>query len=528
VSKNLLVGVDVGTGSARAGLFTPDGKLLNRKEFPIRMRRTGANFAEHDSNDIWSATCAAVRAVIAEADADPDDVVGIGFDGTCSLVFRNVHGEPVSVSSDGKDCWDTMVWLDHRALAEAEECTRTGHEVLDSIGGVMSPEMEIPKLMWLKRHLPQSWARSAQVYDLADFLSWKATGSNARSRCTLATKWTYQTQGEEGWRTDFLEQVGLADLFERTGVPERATDVGADLGPLTEDAAKELGLSTTCRVGAGVVDAYAGALATLGSLAGQPQELVRNCALIAGTSSCVMSMAPAMQPITGVWGPHQGSILPGLWQLEGGQSASGALLDHIVQMHSAGGEPTAARHAEIINRINVLRGLEGDGFARRLHVLPDFHGNRSPLADPNALGVISGLALESDFDSLCRLYWRTCVAIVLGIRHILVSLNAANYQIDTIHLIGGHARNPLLMELYADATGCTVLEPISPDATLLGMAMIAAHAAGLYPSLEAACRAMEQGSRAHHPRAEKRASYDRQYNIFLTMLEHRQVLDRME
>ncbi|WP_367916708.1 FGGY-family carbohydrate kinase, partial [Leadbetterella sp. DM7] len=91
-----------------------------------------------------------------------------------------------------------------------------------------------------------------------------------------------------------------------------------------------------------------------------------------------------------------GTILENFWQLEGGQSASGALLDHIVQWHGAGGEPTPELHAAIVARIMGLREAEGVALADRLHVLPDFHGNRSPLADPNALGVISGLTLDSD------------------------------------------------------------------------------------------------------------------------------------
>lgn len=191
MSQNLLVGVDVGTGSARAGVFTRDGKLLGRHENPILMRRTDANFSEHDSEDIWSAVCLAVHAAMAEAKADPADVVGIGFDATCSLVVRDIRGAPVTVSKDGEDRWDTIVWLDHRALEEADECTRTGHDVLHYAGGVMSPEMEVPKLMWLKRNLPGSWARAGQMFDLADFLSWKATGSLARSQSTLTCKWTY-------------------------------------------------------------------------------------------------------------------------------------------------------------------------------------------------------------------------------------------------------------------------------------------------------------------------------------------------
>jgi FGGY-family pentulose kinase len=525
VSQELLIGVDVGTGSARAGLFDRTGKLLSRHEVPISMRRSDAHHAEHDSDEIWSSVCQAVKAILAQAKANPAAVVGIGFDATCSLVIRDADGAPVAVSADGEARWDTIVWLDHRAIAEAEECTATGHRVLTSIGGVMSPEMEVPKLMWLKRHLPQSWAQATYAFDLADFLSWKATGSNARSRCTLATKWTYQSDNEAGWQHDFFERVGLQDIVERTSIPPQATPVGADLGPLTQKAASELGLTTRCRVGAGVVDAYSGALATLGPLAQNPADLNRHCALIAGTSSCVMTMASDYAPTPGVWGPHRGSILEGYWQMEGGQSASGALLDHIVKWHSAGGVPTAERHSAIVERVQHLRTIEGADFAKRLHVVPDFHGNRSPLADPNALGVISGLTLDSDFDSLCRLYWRACVGIALGIRHILEALNTGPYAIDTIHLIGGHTKNPLLMELYAEATGCTVIVPQTPDATLLGMAMVGANAAGLYPGLAKASVAMHQGGTVHTPNKGVKTTYSRDYRIFLKMLAHRAEID---
>ena len=137
----------------------------------------------------------------------------------------------------------------------------------------------------------------------------------------------------------------------------------------------------------------------------------------------------------------------------------------------------------MIDRIRALRAEEGG--PSRLHVLPDFHGNRSPLADPQALGVISGLSLDASFDSLARLYERTAVGIVLGTRHILDALNASGYAIDHLHITGGHTQNPLLMELYADATGCTVVTAAEADAVLLGTAMAAATAAGLYPDLAA-------------------------------------------
>ncbi|HEY6632337.1 MAG TPA: FGGY-family carbohydrate kinase, partial [Rhizobiaceae bacterium] len=456
--------VDVGTGSARAGIFDRAGKVLGRAEHPILMHRPKADHAEHDSEDIWRAACHAVRGALEKAGVPPESIAGISFDATCSIVVRGADGDQVSVSVSGEKRWDTIVWLDHRALAEADECTDSGHRVLDYLGGVMSPEMATPKLMWLKRHLPGSWNQAGYMFDLADYLTYRASGSTARSQCTLSCKWTYLAHDTPGWQRDFFARVGLEDILGRGGLPDTASPVGSDLGPLTPQAAAELGLTENCRVATGVIDAYAGALGTLGGFAGEPGELNRHLALIAGTSSCVMAMSPDERPFGGGWGPYYGAALPGCWIAEGGQSATGALLDHIIRLHGAGGEATAERHRQIAERIVALRAEEGLDLAGRLHVLPDFHGNRSPLADPHALGVISGLTLDASFDGLCRLYWRTAVGIALGVRHILDTLNAGGFVIDTLHVTGGHTKNPLLMELYADAVGCTVVEPEADEA----------------------------------------------------------------
>lgn len=525
MTKSFVCAVDVGTGSARAGILDTSGTLLGRAEHPIVMNQPKADHAEHNSQDIWSAVCIAVRAAREKAGVSAEDIVGMSFDATCSLVVLNRDGGQLSVSVTGERRWDTIVWLDHRAIAEADECTASGHAVLDYIGGVMSPEMATPKLMWLKRNLPGTWHEAGYLFDLTDFLTWKATGSLARSQCTLTAKWTYLAHEETGWRRDFFETVGLSDLFEHGNLPEKASAVGTDIGTLSAEAAADLGLTENCRVGAGVIDAYAGALGVLGGFAGDQQNIGRHLALIAGTSSCVMAMSPDPQPFAGVWGPYYGAALPKLWLSEGGQSATGALLDHIIRWHGAGGEPDAAMHAKIARRVAELRMAEGDKLAARLHVLPDFHGNRSPLADPHAVGVVSGLTLDSSFDSLCKLYWRTAVGIALGVRHVLEALNENGYLIDTLHVTGGHTKNPLLMELYADATGCAVIEPLADEAVLLGTGMVAATAAGLFPDLNAACVAMQQGgrTRASNPAASGR--FDRDYKIFLEMHRQRQALD---
>jgi len=523
---DLLAAVDVGTGSARAGVFTATGRLLGRAEHPIALRRRSANEAEHDSEDIWAAATEAVRGAVAASGAKPDDIAAIAFDATCSLVVRGKHGEQVAVAPDGETRWDTIIWFDHRATAEAAECTATGDPVLQHLGGVMSPEMQLPKLMWLKRHLPASWAAMGAAFDLADFLAFRAIGSNARSQSTLACKWQWGAGGP-GWPRGFFDKIGLDDLIERGSLPEAATPPGTDLGPLTATAAAQLGLTTRTRVAAGLIDAHAGALCVLGAHASEPAKLDRYLCLVAGTSNSVLALAPDARPIAGVWGPAEGAILPGLWLLEAGQSASGALLDHVIRSHPAGGTPDAARHKAIAERIAVLRGTEGVAFGARLHVLPDFRGNRSPRAEPSALGVISGLALDTDFDSLCRLYWRTALALALGIRQNLDVLRAAGFDADRLLLAGGHARNDLLVGLYADATGLTVIEPNAPDVVLLGGAMLAATAAALYPALIGAAAAMDQGGAERAPDATSRASFDRDYRIFLEMQRQRRVIEGM-
>ncbi|BCH27457.1 FGGY-family carbohydrate kinase [Mesorhizobium sp. L-8-3] len=525
MSEALLCAVDVGTGSARAGIFDRNGRLFGRAERPIAMNRPAPGHAEHDSEDIWAAVCAAVHAARDDAGAAASDIAGIGFDATCSLVVRGRQGEQLGVSTSGETRWDTIAWLDHRALAEAEACTASRHPVLDFSGGAMSPEMQAPKLMWLKRRFPGTWANAGRFFDLADFLTLRASGSEARSLCTLTCKWTYLAHEQDGWRQDFFEEMGIPDLFERGGLPRRATPAGADLGPLTEEAAAGLGLTRACRVAAGIVDAYAGALGVLGGFAGDAAAMERHMALIAGTSSCVMTMSRGPRRFPGCWGPYFGAALPGFWLTEGGQSATGALLDHLIRWR--GGEPDAAAHARIVERVMALRAREGLDLAGRLHVLPDFHGNRSPFGDPSALGVVSGLTLDTSFDSLCRLYWRTAVAIALGVRHILDALRDNGHTPEILHVGGGHSRNPLLMELYADVTGCRVVEPSAQDAVLLGTAMLAASAAGLYPDLASACSAMHQGGTERRPDPTARIRFDRDYRVFLEMHRQRRVLDEM-
>ena len=168
--QQAFVGIDVGTSSARAGIFDENGSLLATARHPITVWHEAGSVVEQSSSEIWAACAASVRAAMAEAALPASAVKGIGFDATCSLVVVDVAGNPLTVSVSGDERRNVIVWMDHRAIAEARRVNETRDDVLRYVGGSISPEMEIPKLLWLKRHLPSTYHSAGHFFDLADYL----------------------------------------------------------------------------------------------------------------------------------------------------------------------------------------------------------------------------------------------------------------------------------------------------------------------------------------------------------------------
>lgn len=537
----LYLGIDVGTGSARAGLFDASGRRLGMASEPIQIWKPRPDFVEQSSEDIWRACGRATRRALREAGAGPEAVQGIGFDATCSLVLLDADDLPVSVSPTGNAEQNVIVWMDHRAIGEANEINATGDAVLAYVGGVISPEMETPKLLWLKRNLPVSFAKAARFLDLPDFLTYRATGADSRSHCTTVCKWTYlghEREGRGAWSREYFERIGLGELLD-----DGARRIGAQVKPLGERvgllsgrAAAELGLAPGIAVGVSIIDAHAGGIGLLGtSIAGSApseRELETRLALIGGTSSCHMAVSKEPRFVPGVWGPYFSAMLPGLWLTEGGQSATGALIDATVFGHARGpelAEQAKARGTTVYALLNEqLERLQRDAGApcaaeltRHLHVEPDHHGNRSPRADATLRGMLSGLSLDTDVDALARLYLATIQAIAYGTRDIIEALNRQGYRIDTLLATGGDAKNPVFLREHADATGCRIVLPREPEAVLLGSAVLGAVAAGHQPGVLAAMSAMSHAGSVVEPgAAPARELHDRKYQVFQAMYRH--------
>lgn len=522
IEESLILGVDIGTGSARAGLFDLSGRMIASAKAELSTWRGPGHMVEQSSEQIWDAVCRSVRAVMSEANTGPARVAGIGFDATCSLVVLGEGGVSLPVGPSEDPARDVIVWMDHRAVGQAERINAQGHDVLKYVGGRISPEMETPKLLWLKENRPEIYAKAWAFFDLADFLTWKATGDLARSTCTVTCKWTYLAH-ERRWDASYFDSIGLGDLakdgFVRIGT--QVVDPGTPMGTgLTATAASDLGLVPGTAVSAGIIDAFAGGLGTVG-IEGAPKT---HMAYVFGTSSCTITSTDEPTFMPGVWGPYYSAMVPGMWLNEGGQSAAGAAIDRLIECHPALGEAQEIARARGIPVSELLTEMllakvpslsEIVRLADGLHVVPEFLGNRAPFADPHARAAIVGLGMERDLDSLAALYLAGICGVGYGLRQIIKTQTDAGARAEKIVISGGAGQSRLIRQLLADAVGMPVMASKADEPVLLGAATLGAVAGGLFPDIPAAMAALSGLGETYLPVGGEIAKlHDRRFNAF--------------
>jgi D-ribulokinase len=523
--ERYVIGVDVGTGSARAGLFDLKGHMLSVAKRDITLFRESGSIVEQSSTEIWNAVCAIIREAVASAGVDPGHVVGLGFDATCSLVVLGEGGQPLAIGPSEEAERDIIVWMDHRAIDQAERINAKGHDVLRYVGGRISPEMETPKILWLKENRPATFAAAWQFFDLADFLTWKSTGDLSRSTCTVTCKWTYLAH-EARWDESYFEEIGLGELasegFARIGT--NIVEPGTRLGHgLTTEAAEAMGLKPGTAVAAGMIDAHAGGIGTVG-IGGKPAE---NLAYVFGTSSCTMTSTAEPVFVPGVWGPYYSAMVPGMWLNEGGQSAAGAAIDQLLSFHPAAGEATVRARAESkslpaymaeIAFTKVENASDAVELAAGLHVVPEFLGNRAPFADPHARAVIAGLGMERDFDNLVALYIAGLCGIGYGLRQIIETQAKSGASVEQVVISGGAGASPLVRQILADACGKPVVATTAEEPVLLGSAILGSVAAGVYPNVRQAMEALSTICAVHKPTCNELAQiHEQRYQAFVKL-----------
>ncbi|KAL1636512.1 hypothetical protein SLS56_001095 [Neofusicoccum ribis] len=514
------IGVDVGTGSARACIMNDHGDIVGLASENIGLWQPQTGYYEQSTTDIWRCICSSIRRALDQHNIDASTVRGVGFDATCSLaVFNSETDEPVCVTGPNFDNQDgnernVVLWLDHRPVDETVKINNTKHNLLRYVGGKMSIEMEIPKVLWLKNNMPKELFDKCKFYDLTDALTHMATGNETRSFCSVVCKQGFVPVGVDGsvkgWQEDFLKEIGLEDLCEDNfkrmggvnGVNGEYSTAGELVGLLSEKAAQDMGLPAGIAIGSGVIDAYAGWIGTVGAKvklsddelnADAPKNDVSQAftrlAAVAGTSTCHLAMSPNPVFVPGVWGPYRDVLLPDYWMAEGGQSATGELLKHMIETHPAFNEAMSVAetfNTNIYDYLNEhLREMAENQKApyiswlgRHFFFYGDLFGNRSPIADPNMKGAIIGLSSDKSLDSLALQYLGTMEFIALQTHQIVTAMNEAGHQISSIFMSGSQCQNEILMHLIAAACDMPVLIPRYVHAAVVhGAAMLGAKAA---------------------------------------------------
>src|SRR5438128_6697610 len=439
----LFLGLDVGTQSVRAALFDASGNGRAFASAPLDTVHPQPAWAEQDANQWWRAACTAVSQAVDQAEVKREQIAGIGLDCTACTV--------IPCRADGVPLRRALLWMDQRAFREAERINATSDPILRYVSGVVSPEWMLPKALWLKEHEPALYAAAERLVECTDWFMFQLVGEWLLSLNNVTVKWNY-ARPDGGWSDHLLRQVGLEDL--RSKWPDQVVPLGKGDARLSPAAAKELGLLSGIPVAQGGIDAYLGMLGLGAVSAG-------DLAMIMGSSTCHLAMSENGLFGSGMLGCYPDAVVEGLYTLEGGQTATGSILDWY-RRHFAGHEASEAertgRHVyEILDAkaAAVPPGCEG------LVCLDYWQGNRCPLKDPRARGTLWGLTLSHGPGHVFRAIYE---ATAFGTRHILEDVTKHGLKIDRIFAGGGGAKSKLWLQIQADVLGRPIHVPREAEA----------------------------------------------------------------
>lgn len=518
------IGIDYGTNSVRAlvvrcadgrepgtgVIHYPSGRqgvLLDRRDHHLARQHPG-DYLSSLERSVKHALRAAKRTRAFE----PKQVVGIGVDTTgSSPIPVDARNVPLALQRKWARNLDAQCWLwkDHTSWREAARITELAAQhrphFLAKCGNTYSSEWFWAKIWHCLNVAPKVFDAAFSWVELADWVPSVLAGvadprQIQRGVCMAGHKAMYA----EDWGglpdKEFLGRLDpkLADLRDR--LYERAHDATVPAGSLSPEWAKRLGLPAGIPIAIGEMDVHYGAIGS-GVSEGTLVKVI-------GTSSCdcaVVSAKKEVPDIPGICGIVKGAILPGYYGIEAGQSAVGDIFKWWVEVVCRG---DARLHGALTAEAEKLKpGQSG------LLALDWNNGNRSILADQRLSGLMVGHTLHS---SRAEVYRALIEATAFGARTIIERLREYGVPIERVVCAGGIAeKNPLLMQIYADITGCTMRVAGSSQACALGAAVAAAVVAGAHPDFAAAQRRMTSLKRgAYRPKAVNRRRYERLYALY--------------
>jgi ribulose kinase len=480
-----VLGIDLGTGSVRAGLYTQGGALLAAREESVTTAHPRPGWAEQSPAQVLDALYRAAAAVAAVAAGSPP----------AALCVASTAVSAVAIGDDDVPVGPSLLWMDTRAAGEAAEITRTRHPVLQYTGCQVSPEWMLPKALWLARHDPSRYAAARRIVDVHDWVMLSLTGDWSLALATIAAEWSYDPLAG-GWPADLLNSLGMPGLLSGWEVPRLPP--GAVAGQLTPQAAASTGLPAGLPVVQGLMDSYAAALA---ADVFRPSRVVMSI----GTSSSYLGLSRHMAPDPRLLGPVPEALGPGTVVQQGGQTSAAAVAEWFSRQ-LAPGVPLAVLDAEA-----AAIGPGADG----LWAVDTWQGCRTPHRDPAARGMWGGLTLAH---TRAHLFRAVLESVAFGGRAVLETLEEAGVDGRELVVTGGAARSDLWMQIHADVLGRPLLRLAAEQPVTLGAAMCAAVGAGAYPGLAAAAADMSETSQGWQPDPERHQAYRPLYASYLHRL----------
>jgi L-ribulokinase len=524
------VGIDYGTLSGRALLVdVRDGREVATAvlEYPHAVmddalpsgRRLPPEWALQHPQDYLDVLTHTIPAVLRTGGIDPAEVVGIGIDFTASSPLpTRADGTPLSLLEAYADEPHAYVklWKHHASQPQADLINETararGESWLKRYGGRYSSEWFFSKLLQVLVEAPHVYAATDVYVEAADWIVWQLTGSLMRNTCSAGYKMLVQ-DGRYPSREFFgALHPDFADVIaDKVAGP--FAPLGGRAGALLPAMAAQIGLPAGITVAVANLDAHVTASAVQAT---DPGVMV----MIMGTSTCHIMSGETLQEVEGMCGVVEGGVIDGLYGYEAGQSGVGDIFAWFVE-HAV---PPAYHHAAAEAGLSLHEYLEREAAAQKpgehgLIALDWWNGNRSTLVDADLSGVIVGMTLATEAPDIYR---ALIEATAYGTREIIEAFEREGIAVRELVAAGGLPdRNALLRQIYADVTGRTIGLAGSGQSPALGAAIHAAVAAGLYPDVGAAARAMgKRSSTVVEPIAEHRAVYDALYAEYKTLYDY--------
>jgi FGGY-family pentulose kinase len=489
-----VLGLDAGTQSLRAIIADLSGKIVASASCSYPIHFPHVSWAEQQAEDWWTAARKIVPEALASAGLTGADIAGISIDGTACTV--------VACKRDGTPLRPVILWMDQRAHAQAVRVTETKDPVLQYVSWQESPEWMIPKALWLRENEPAVYEQADLIIECVDWLMFRLTGNWTASLNNVTAKWNYATPAG-GWPDSLLATLDLTEIKDKW--PDTVLPMGARAGELTAAAAADLGLQAGTPVAEGGIDAYCGMLG-LGVV--RPNTM----ALVMGTSTCHEALCSEALFNSHVWGPFPDALLPGTWVLEGGQTATGAIVTWLADNFGFREQLEAEERG--CDRFAVLdeKAAAVPPGAEGLTLLDYWQGNRTPVRDPLARGAVWGLSLKHGIGHLLRAVYE---GTAMGSRHIQEDLKQAGFEAEAVYACGGGTRSALWLQIHADSSGIPIYLTEEPEATALGTAILAATGAGFFDDPAQAADEMVKVCREIQPDPTMKDYYDKQFDRYL-------------